>query len=164
MQNCYLSLAERDWIKLGATESFVFGKLEQSHGWICSRRQYEDQRSTAVGIGKRFGEIERRRFDEVFTEFFRYINRDGGNYLWENTTLTSYTDKNLKIKTILKMTNTMICLRKSTPYREVGSGRQGQPRLAFVVLLGPCIIPESRVLKDAFARQSTLVDTNTQRL
>ena len=48
--------------------NLIISEFEQSGRRIRSRRQYKDQRSTAVGISECFAQIKWRRLNKLFTK------------------------------------------------------------------------------------------------
>jgi len=87
----YLTLSEGDGVEPGAREALVSSKLEQRHGGIGARRQDEDQRSAAVRVHERLGQVERRRLNEVLAELLSDEARDGWNNLHTASSSSSST-------------------------------------------------------------------------
>ena len=110
--------------------NLIISEFEQSGRRIRSRRQYKDQRSTAVGISECFAQIKWRRFNKLFTKL------DGNKVLNCGRDLKGEHKTNLvfaKGNSILLMKSLAWHLKKGLAFRQRSAARIQPPPQLFAV-------------------------------
>ena len=62
-----LALAEGNTVEFVASESLVFGELEERHGGVGSGREDEDERTARVRVVERFRQVKGRWLHKLLT-------------------------------------------------------------------------------------------------